>query len=136
MGITVSVNDNSKLAKEELETAIKKALMQCGEIAINYASKACPVDTGLLRNSLAYARGGESSNPSSYADNEGKNHGTYDGKAPSDSDSKYVLHVGTNVEYAKMVECGLGQDEQPYLAPALKDHGETYKSIILKELKS
>ena len=103
-GIKISIINNSKLIEDELETAIKKALMLCGEAAKGYAKKICPVDTGNLRNSIDYEV------------------------------NENTMQVGTNVEYAEAVECGYGQKAQPYLAPSIKNHEDKYRNIIKSAL--
>ena len=98
-----------------------------------YAKRLCPVDTGLLRNSITHA---------------------------VDTEEKSVI-IGTNVEYAAYVELGTGkyypggrdtpwayQDakgvwhrteghrEQPYLRPAINDHLSEYKRILDSVIKN
>ena len=105
--ISVQYEDNSSLVGDELESAVKKALMLCGEEAQKYAKLVCPVDTGNLRNSISYA---------------------------TDDDS---MIVGTNVEYASYVELGTSrQKAQPYLEPAIADHTDKYRNIIKSTLSS
>ena len=67
----VSININKDVEKYTIES-IKEALEIIGLRAESYAKLKCPVDTGLLRNSIAHAvKKGE-----------------------------YTVYVGTNVEYA------------------------------------
>lgn len=107
MAFTLEIVDNSTLVGAELEAAVKKALMLCGETAKAYSKKLCPVDTGNLRNSIDYQV------------------------------SESTMQIGTNVEYAEYVECGtVKQDAQPYLQPALAQNADKYTSIIKSTLGS
>lgn len=123
--------DNSRLFREEFESACKRALERCGMQAEGYAKDLVPVDTGNLRNSITH-------------------------KVAEDE-----VYIGTNNEYAAYVELGTGkytqggrpdpwvyQDDngnwhhthgqraQPYLKPAVADHKQTYRNIIKDELEN
>ena len=115
-----------------------RGLVTCGLTAERYAKKLTPVDTGLLRNSITYAISGEEAAIDTYEDNEGKNKGFYSGTAPEESSDKTKsVYIGTNVEYASMVEIGtLRADAQPFLKPAVNDHKSKYRKIIENELKN
>lgn len=160
----IEITDNSKEVLAALQEQMQKALTICGITAEGYAKKLCPVDTGLLRNSITYAVSGESTAISSYqADRKDKSgelkKGSYSGTAPEESKGMAV-YIGTNVEYAAYQELGSGKHydggrktkwlykgaknethitggntAQPFLKPAIADHKETYRSIIEKELK-
>lgn len=130
--MTVDFTDNSKEVLSAFQEAAVRALEKCGLTAEGYAKKLCPVDTGNLRNSISHKV--DESEPAAY--------------------------IGTNTEYAPYVELGTGiyiqggrptpwvyQDAngnwhwtrgnpaQPFLAPAVKDHVQTYRNIIESELK-
>lgn len=125
--------DNSGKVLSEFEAAYLRALERCGMQGEGYAKDLCPVDTGNLRNSINHRV--DSEEPAAY--------------------------IGTNNEYAAYVELGTGkyypggrqdpwvyQDDkgqwhmthgqraQPYLKPAVADHGQTYRNIIEDELKN
>lgn len=125
--------DNSGKVLSEFEAAYLRALERCGMQGEGYAKDLCPVDTGNLRNSI--------------------NHRVNSGEP--------AAYIGTNNEYAAYVELGTGkyypggrqdpwvyQDDkgqwhmthgqraQPYLKPAVADHGQTYRNIIEDELKN
>lgn len=105
MSIDVKIEDNSKEFLKELESRIPAALEECGLAAEGYAKGLCPVDTGLLRNSIS--------------------HSTDDNTA----------YIGTNVEYAAYVELGTKKMKaQPYLMPAVVDHQSEYNQIIKRWL--
>ena len=128
----VEFTDNSKEVLAALHESAERALEKCGLVAEGYAKKATPVDTGNLRNSISH-------------------------KVVPDENAVYI---GTNVEYAPYVELGTGhhypggrqdswvyqddngnwhrtngQKPQPYLKPAVADHKDQYREIILSELK-
>ena len=125
--------DYSSDVLNEFHDAVLRALERCGSQAEGYAKDLAPVDTGNLRNSIS--------------------HKVDDGEA--------AVYIGTNVSYAPYVELGTGKyypggrptpwvyrDEegrfhwtagnpaQPFLAPAVKDHPQTYRNIIEDELKN
>lgn len=131
--ITV-LEDNTKIFGDELKRAILRALERCGSQAEGYAKDLCPIsDTGekTLQQSITHKI-------------DQKNNEVY---------------VGTNVEYGAYVELGTGkyypggrptpwnyedengdwhhtegQEAQPYLVPAAKDHTQTYRNIFKDEL--
>ena len=128
------LKDSSKLFGDELKRAILRALERCGSQAEGYAKDLCPIsDTGekTLQQSITHKI-------------DQKNNEVY---------------VGTNVEYGAYVELGTGkyypggrptpwnyedengdwhhtegQEAQPYLVPAAKDHAQTYRNIFKDEL--
>lgn len=129
----VTFNDYSQKVLAEMHDAVLRALERIGEQAEGYAKDLCPVDTGQLRNSISHQ---------------------------TDENAAYI---GSNLEYAAYVELGTGiyaeggggrptplvyQDAkgnwhwkrgnpaQPFLAPAVKDHQQTYRNIIEDELKN
>lgn len=129
----VDVTDNSDKVLAEFQAAILRALERCGSQAEGYAKDLAPVDTGRLRNSISHK-----------VDEEEK-----------------AAYIGSDLDYAAYVELGTGkyaeggrptpwvyQDEngnwhwtrgnpaQPFLAPAVKDHLQTYSNIIKDELEN
>lgn len=128
----ITLEDHSAEVYKELEAACQRALEKCGLVAVNYATKLCPVVTGDLRDSITHKV----------------------------IDSEKAAYIGTNSEYAVYVECGTGiyypggrqtpwtyQDEngdwhlthgqraKPYIKPAVADHAAQYNRIIEQELK-
>lgn len=104
--IKISV-DNTELIKNATREAVVVALEAVGLQAEGYAKRLCPVDTGLLRNSITHT---------------------------SDEDTAYI---GTNVEYAAYVEYGTSKTAaQPYLKPAVNDHAQEYQKIFEHYLKN
>lgn len=131
MGIKFA--DNSRKILDEFHAAVLRALERCGSQAEGYAKDLAPVDTGRLRNSISHQV----------------------------DDSENAVYIGTNVSYAPYVELATGiyaeggrptpwvyQDEngnwhwtrgnpaQPFLKPAVADHGRTYRNIIEDEMKN
>lgn len=99
--------DNREAIANAIDRALVAALEEIGLAAEGYAKRACPVDTGRLRNSITHL-----------VDEGGK-----------------CAVIGTNVEYAPYVELGTRrQKPQPYLKPAAEDHKSTYRSIFRKHL--
>ena len=119
MTIIAGFISRKKEFQEAADEQIQKALEMCGLLAEGYAKKKCPVDTGNLRNSISHK------------------------VVPEDK----AVYIGTNVEYAPYVELGTGsfykggtpgikgQRAQPYLKPAVANHRNEYKQIIIDELK-
>lgn len=130
--MSIEITDNSKEVSAAIEAAILRGLEKCGLVAEGYAKKLCPVDTGLLRNSITHALSGEP-----------------------------AVIIGTDSEYGAYVELGTGkyadggrptpwvyQDAkgnwhytrgnkaQPFLKPALADHAQQYRDILVNELKN
>ena len=100
--------DNREAIANAIDRALVAALEEVGLVAEGYAKRACPVDTGRLRNSITHI---------------------------VDEGTRHVI-IGTNVEYAAYVELGTRhQKPQPYLKPAANDHYSTYKGIFLKHLR-
>lgn len=103
----VDVKDYSKEVMSAYEQARGRSLEKIGLVAEGYAKKACPVDTGRLRNSITH-----------------------------EVDDKNV-YIGSNVEYAPPVEMGtVNQKAQPFLRPSATEHTSTYKKIIEDEYDS
>lgn len=99
--------DNREAIANAIDMALVAALEEVGLVAEGYAKRACPVDTGRLRNSITHI---------------------------VDEGTRHVV-IGTNVEYAPYVELGTRhQKAQPFLKPAAGDHASTYSSIFRKHL--
>lgn len=108
MSITV-INDHTSETIEEMKRKARLALSLIGERAEGYAKDDCPVDTGRLRNSIAY-------------------------KVQEDD-----CYIGTNVEYAPYVEFNeyanhssppYGGGKAHFLRDAASTHGNEYKEIM------
>ena len=150
----LTIKDNHK---EEILEAMKNqvaiALEAVGAQAENYAKMKCPVDTGLLRNSITHAVAGNPAAVRSYHAKYGSNRtnkgnrrlatsknagnvgvGQYSGTIGEAGEQ--AVYVGTNVEYAPYVEYGTSnQHEQPFLKPAVMNHIREYNQIIQEYMK-
>ena len=132
--ISFSFKDHSKEMLEQMTAQVEKALEMCGMTAEGYAKKLCPVDTGLLRNSITHAISGGPTAISDYKDNKGDKQGFYTDSMPEDTNM--TAYIGSNVEYAPYVELGSSRNRaQPYMKPAIADHVSQYKGIIERTLK-
>lgn len=129
----IIIEDNTERFATELEIAVYRALTRCGEMAVGYAKDLCPMSENSgdasLRQSIEYKI------------------------------NKNDVYIGTNKEYGPYVELGTGkyypggrpepwnyedengdwhhtegQEAQPYLVPAAKDHAQTYRNIFKDEL--
>lgn len=136
--IKISV-DNTELIKHATREAVQVALEAVGLLAEGYAKRLCPVDTGLLRNSITHAVGGASFSHAYKADRPtkgGSMNGGYDSGTVGDSDDM-TAYIGTNVEYAAYVEYGTSKTAaQPFIKPAVNDHQAQYKKIFETYLKN
>ena len=139
MDIEFSLEENNaELVKKASDEAIQKALEVIGSKIADYATMACPADTGLLRNSITYALWGQPPDKTeyeaTYPDKSGeKRTGVYEGTAP---DELNTVFVGSNVEYAAYVEAGTSKRAAtPYLEPAFVDHKQEYQDITMEYLQ-
>lgn len=109
MAETVVVSDNTDEFASALAAALRNATEQCGLVCEGYAKKACPVDTGYLRNSITHETSADG--------------------------TTYAAMIGTNTGYAKYVETGTSkQRAQPYLKPAAANNVGTYAAIFREAL--
>ena len=151
--LTITVKDNSDEVLRILQDRVQVALEAVGLQAENYAANKCPVDTGLLRNSITHAVSGKAISKSyhaSYGSNRNKKgkrysassknagsvgYGSYSGSIGTEADQ--CVYVGSNVEYAPYIEKGTQKTEpQPFLKPAFMDHVEEYKRLIKHVLET
>ena len=157
----VKITDNSELFKKAKSEAINRALESIGQTAERHAKEQCPVDTGLLRNSITHAVSGEKPAIRSYKAAYGSNRyasgkragqrisavsknagsvgvGFYSGTAPKEPEGKEAVYIGTNVVYAKKQELGDSYKHSSGSAHFLRDaattHGDEYKRILEIEL--
>ena len=139
--------DNTDEIKAATREAVLVALEAVGLQAEGYAKRKCPVDTGLLRNSITHAVGGIEFNvdyKATYGSNRtksgkrrratAKNAGTVKSGSASGTvgdEDDLTAYIGTNVEYASYVEYGTSKTAaQPFLKPAVNDHINQYKKIF------
>lgn len=105
--MSIKITDNTEIFLSAYKKALSNGLEAVGLAAEGHAKKECPVDTGVLRNSITH---------------------THDGEA---------AYIGTNVEYAPNVELGTSrQRAQPYLKPAATEHTSEYSRLMKDSLKN
>jgi hypothetical protein len=142
------LDDHTEEIQNATEEAVERALEAVGIDVANFAEMKCPVDTGLLRNSITYAVGGKKAGKEAYSSNSthavteatkkagtaGKpvavKTGEYKGTAPNEK----AVFVGSNVEYAPYVEMGRDGGKvkgQPFLKPAFQEHKDRIKQLFL-----
>lgn len=104
--------NNTQAIAEAINKALAKAMEEIGLVAEGYAKKACPVDTGRLRNSITHLVG----------------------------DGGRAAYIGTNVEYAVYVEEGHSTrggtkvEGVHFLKNAATGHGDKYSAILRSNL--
>ena len=136
-GSNVTVTSNVDLAKKRMKSAMNYAAEMIGGIVEGHAKELCPVDTGLLRNSIMHILAGRTETKVFLANPRDKN-GNATGfnttrratvSVPADEDEDHVsVYVGTPVEYAPFVE--LGHHQQPgRFVPAI---GKRLKQSFVK----
>lgn len=108
-GVLEVRENNSEQIANAIHQAVAAALEEIGLAAERFAKRACPVDTGRLRNSITHALN---------MDEE-------------------AVYIGTNVEYASYVENGTSRRKGVYfLRGAAQDHGSYYRDIMKKHLEN
>lgn len=138
MGFIIK-NDRTKETIEIADEKIKDALRAVGLVMESDVSSITPVDTGLLRNSIASGLGGEKVSKSEYRSKDGKKVGHYSGTLPLKA-TPYVA-VGTNVEYAAHQEYGTSKmratnNGKGFLRYAVRNNLNNYKKVLEDVLKS
>jgi hypothetical protein len=111
-GARIVINeDNTKDYLQQLSAGLARALEQIGMTAEGYAKAACPVDTGLLRNSITYQ---------------------------AETGEEKAVYVGSNVEYAEYVETNDRAHHKNGRAHFLRDsaskHLTEYERIVRANL--
>jgi len=125
---SVNIINNSDEVRDELERAVERALVKCGNAAEGHAKMKCPVDTGRLRGSIVYV--------TSTTHSEGQSPAEPGDYTPKGTPPKGEVHIGTNVEYGPFVELGTSKRKaKPFLRPAVENHTSEYKRLIESELR-
>jgi len=134
--VTITKN-NIPQVLDEVEKRKLRILEMIGLKAEKYVKGLTPVDTGLLRNSITYAVGGESPSISEYSDNSGEVKGTYSGTEGKKGDG--CVYIGTNVEYAPYVEFNEKANHPTgkahFLRDGIQNNLNEFKKIIETEMK-
>lgn len=105
------VVNNTDEFMQEVDRMMPTMLKAIGEEVEGYAKEDCPVDTGLLHNSITYAIDGETPNITDYSADRPKTaggeiqKGSYSGEVPAETEpDTRSVYVGSNVKYAEAVE--------------------------------
>ena len=112
--MVVNILDNNReLIKNASDEAINRALTIIGLQVENYAKANAPVDTGALRNSIT----------------------------SQVLEGEHAVEIGSNIEYAPYQELGTSRmnacnDGRGFLRPAIEDHMDECKNIVLTELEN
>lgn len=111
MRFEIKVVSNTDEFMQEVDRMIPTMLKAIGEEVEGYAKEDCPVDTGLLHNSITYAIDGETPNITDYSADHPKTaggeiqKGSYSGEVPAETEpDTRSVYVGSNVKYAEAVE--------------------------------
>ena len=136
----ITVDSHTDEFLQEVEHMLPFMLRSVGEEVEGYAKEDCPVDTGLLHNSITYAVHGESPNITKYSADRPKTaggeikRGTYGGAMPQEPDpAQASVYVGSNVKYAEAVEMrdmSHQVGKAHFIRDAFQDHREDIKDIV------
>ena len=122
------LESNRKEVLRASEEAVERGLAAIGMRAVTYTHRpkergGTPVDTGRLRNSIAWATASQGG-------------GGTDAPSGGGADDRAVI-IGTNVEYGKFVEEGTSKCEPAHmLRNALTDGADEYARIMEAALKA
>lgn len=149
-GITFHVQDNTDEVMAKIDEKIVQALDLMGEVVEGYAKDDCPVDTGLLRNSITHAVSGQGAAATTYHADRGSTGqrstsayagvvriGRYNG--PIGDANEKACYVGSNVEYAPFVEFRDASHQvgkAHFLRDAGQDHINELRDVAQKTLRS
>lgn len=127
--MTFQLVDCTDEVLRKLRKQIQRGFKSVGQEAEGFAKKECPVDTGRLRNSIAWATV-EAHGSKKMSGDKGK-----DGDSkPQGIPEEECVYVGTNVEYAVYVEyCNYEHKKgtkRHFLRDALANHGDRFKEIM------
>lgn len=144
-------SDNVDEVMKETEKAINRALTIIGGKLETYAALELEnhprrIDTGLLRNSITWAKGGEVPNQLSYSGDNPSQYprlrgtetpsGSYSGIAEINKPGQYNVYIGTNVEYAVDVHEGTStMTANRFLKKAIVEHQAECQQILESELQ-
>lgn len=147
MGFDYKIEDDrteeiKKNVHEAVLIGLEAAGIQAASIAkVELQKEPSRIDTGLLRNSIAYSVVGKSAIPSTYSadspDKDGVVHeGSYSGIAPDEGEDKPYVMIGTNVEYALYVHEGTSRMKaNRFLKKAIDENKSELREIVAKELQ-
>ena len=133
----IQVISHKRSVERLFDRQMKQAATMIGGTLEGHAKELAPVDTGLLRNSITYALGGETPHVGVYASNpkQGKEQtvGKYEGSPPKDEENQITVYVGTNVQYGPYQELGapsINLPARPYIRPAVENSEREILQIV------
>ena len=124
--VKVSVKSHQDEITESIKDAIETALTEIGLVAQRYASESCPVKTGRLAGSITYATKKEKSDVRPPKDGEAN---PSDGVSQKQVQDKYTVVIGSNVEYAEIMELKHATNNR-FLTKAANGHRKEYGEIL------
>ena len=131
------LKSNRKEVLRASEEAVERGLAAIGMQAVTYTHRpkkrgGTPVDTGRLRNSIAWATASQSGGGMEKPPLCGGTDAPPDGGA-----DKHTVVIGTNVEYGEAVEEGTSKRKPAHmLRNALTDGSDKYARIMEAALKA
>lgn len=135
--LDVDLTSNVSQVKEEVIRQARLGLKAAGETAAGYARENCPVDTGLLRNSIASGLAGDLPRTvrggTDYSDNMSGQKSGYTGRLPAARQNELTVYIGSNVEYAPYVEfCEYNHvsGKPHFLRDAIQDNLDELAEIV------
>ena len=133
----IQVISHKRSVERLFDRQMKQAATMIGGTLEGHAKELAPFDTGLLRNSITYALGGETPHVGVYASEpkQGKAQtvGKYEGSPPKDEENQITVYVGTNVQYGPYQELGapsINLPARPYLRPAVENSEREILHIV------
>ena len=117
--------DNSKEVIDAVNQKIPAILGAVGAEAVTYAQGECPVDTGVLRNSIAWATTRETAGHLMAGEGVPS--------VPKGRPDEKSVYIGTNTEYGVYVEYGNKPHKtgkSHFLRDSVANHQDHYEEII------
>lgn len=135
------VESNMGEHNQNLKKAIERALRLVGgqgeRVAKELITEMGAVDTGLLRNSITFAIGGEPVNSPEYSSDSGEVTGVYEGDAPQDHGGDHSVYIGTNVYYAPYIEFGTYKMEaRPFLSQSIQANKKEMERLFKRAFEA
>lgn len=130
MSKSFEMKDASQDVIKQMDSTVNVVLGAVGAEATTYAQKDCPVDTGRLRNSIAWATSRDSGGFRMPGEGEPSE--------PQATPEDGTVYIGSNVDYAEYVEYGDAQHKvgkKHFLRDSIANHVDYYKAIIEAALK-
>ena len=139
-GFHFNIDDHTSEVAQKVAEQVNLALNLMGEVVEGYAREDCPVNTGLLRNSITHVVAGQSPASRTYHADKERNGAVRIGRYPGSigKDTDHACYVGSNVEYAPAVEfrdINHNVGKAHFLRDAGTHHIDELKDVAQKTLK-